>query len=349
MSQEIEKVKCVVWDLDHTVWNGVLLEGDALELRAGVREAIAAFDQRGILQSVASKNEFGPAWERLEEFGLADYFLYPKIGWNPKSESIRQIAQELNIGLDTFAFIDDQPFERDEVRFSVPTVRTFDPEELPQLLEDEDFHPRFLTEDTARRRQLYQADIARQKEEKTFSGANDAFLATLGMKLEIAPAEAEDLRRVEELTLRTNQLNTTGRTYDYDELEQLRKSPDHRLLVAELTDRYGTYGKIGVVLLHCTPEVWTTQLLLMSCRVMSRGIGGALLTFLRAEAKAGGVVLRAEFRDTGRNRMMYITYKFAGFSEMADSEETGLLENDLSQIPAYPTYLQINAPTLCSL
>jgi predicted enzyme involved in methoxymalonyl-ACP biosynthesis len=104
-----------------------------------------------------------------------------------------------------------------------------------------------------------------------------------------------------------------------------------------------------VVLLDCTAEVWTTQLLLMSCRVMSRGIGGALLTFLRAEAKAAGVALRAEFRDTGRNRMMYITYKFAGFSEMKNAGETGLLENDLSQVPPYPTYLKINAPTLCSL
>lgn len=343
MNEESRKVKCVVWDLDHTVWDGVLLEGDTLSLRPGVREAVEAFDQRGILQSVVSKNEYEPAWEHVVRFGLADYFLYPQIGWAAKSASIRKIAKDLNIGLDTFAFIDDQAFERDEVRYAEPSVRAFDPEELPRLLEFDEFYPRFLTEDTARRRLLYQADIARQKEEQAFGGPNDAFLATLDMALDVAPAKADDLRRVEELALRTNQLNTTGKSYDYDELERLRTSPDHRLLVAELTDRYGTYGKIGVVLIHCTPTIWTIQLLLMSCRVMSRGIGGPLITFLRREAKAAGVALRADFKDTGRNRMMYVTYKFSGFTEVAVTGEVSLLENDLSQVPPFPVYLRMNA------
>src|SRR5690625_82784 len=115
MNRQTEKVKCVVWDLDNTVWDGVLLEGEGLVVRPGIREAMETFDKRGILQSIASKNEFEPAWERLEKFGLAEFFLYPQIGWGAKSESIRKIAEELNIGLDTFAFFDDQPFERDEV------------------------------------------------------------------------------------------------------------------------------------------------------------------------------------------------------------------------------------------
>ena len=338
-----KKIKCVVWDLDHTVWNGILLEGDELALRPGVREAIEAFDQRGILQSIASRNESGPAWEELKRFGLEHFFLHPQINWDAKSESVKRVAERLNLGLDTFAFVDDQAFERDEVRFTLPEVRTYDAAEIARMVDDPDFMPRIVTDDARRRREMYQADLVRQEAETSFKGPSDAFLATLDMEFSFGPAEAEDLARVEELVARTNQLNTTGRVYSYEELAELRVSPDHTLLVADLTDRHGPYGKIGVVLLHRTVDTWTIKLLLMSCRVMSRGVGGALITLLRQQAREAGVRLLAEFRATDRNRMMYITYKFAGFSEVSEAEGNALLEADLASIPELPAYLRINA------
>jgi len=338
-----KQIKCVVWDLDHTVWNGILLEGDALTLRPGVREVIEAFDQRGILQSIASRNERGPAWAQLQRFGLDRFFLHPQINWDAKSQSVQRIAERLNIGIDTFAFVDDQPFERDEVRFTIPEVRTYDAAEVAGLINHPDFTPRVITEDARRRREMYQADLNRQDEETAFKGPNDAFLATLAMEFSFGPAEADDLARVEELVARTNQLNTTGRIYSYEELAELRVSPDHTLLVADLTDKHGPYGKIGVVLLHRTVDTWTIKLLLMSCRVMSRGVGGALITMLRQQARDAGVRLLAEFRETERNRMMYITYKFAGFSEVGEHEGLTLMEADPSSIPELPAYLRINA------
>lgn len=338
-----KKIKCVVWDLDHTVWSGILLEGGELALRPGVREMIEALDQRGILQSVASRNESGPAREQLKRFGLEPYFLHPQINWDPKSESVKRIAERLNLGIDTFAFIDDQIFERDEVRFSMPEVRTYDAAEIARLRDDPDFIPGVITEDARRRREMYQADMVRQDEEAHFKGPNDAFLATLAMEFSVAPAEPADLPRVEELVARTNQLNTTGRIYSYEELAALRESPDHELLVAELSDKHGPYGKIGVVLLHRAEGRWTIKLLLMSCRVMSRGVGGALITLLRREARAAGVRLFADFHATDRNRMMYITYKFAGFSDVAEAEGTALMEADLNEIPDLPGYLSVNS------
>ncbi len=337
------KIKCLVWDLDHTVWNGVLLEGDALTVRPGVREAMETLDQRGILQSIASKNEHGAAWAQLERFGLAHYFLHPQISWEPKSASLRRIAERLNIGIDTFAFVDDQVFERDEVAFSIPEVRTYDAADVTTLVGQPDFTPVSVTEDARRRREMYQADIVRQEEESAFKGTNDAFLSTLAMTLSVAPAGAADLQRVEELVARTNQLNTTGKVYSFAELEALRVSPEHRLVVAELTDKHGSYGKIGVVLLHCADTTWTIKLLLMSCRVMSRGVGGALITLLRREARTAGVRLLADFRATERNRMMYITYKFAGFSEVNEADGLALLEADLERIPELPSYLEITS------
>ena len=336
------KVKCVVWDLDNTLWSGTLSEGDDVTLRPGVLGALELLDARGILQSVASKNDYDFAWPKLQALGVDHFFLYPQIHWNSKAESIQQIQKDLNIGFDTFAFLDDQPFEREEVSFHLPEVRSFEPENLGELFQDDVFIPRFMTDDSRRRRAMYQSDALRKTEEAAFKGPNEAFLTTLEMRFTVRPAEEADLQRAEELTVRTNQLNTTGQTYSYEELAAILASPDHQLLVAELVDRFGSYGTIGLVLLKCEPEAWTIELLLMSCRVMSRGVGGALITFLQNEALARKVRLRARFRPTDRNRMMYVTYKFAGFHELPDGEPD-LLENDLSNIPVYPRYLEIDA------
>jgi FkbH-like protein len=184
---------------------------------------------------------------------------------------------------------------------------------LPGLLQNPAFQPRFITDESALRRAMYQAEEVRKAAEARFDNNQD-FLASLQMRFRILPATIEDLRRVEELTLRTNQLNATGLTFSYDELVALLQSPQHRLYVAELVDKYGTYGKVGVALVECSAERHCIQLLLMSCRVISRGVGGVLLQFLMRQAQASGAELLAEFRHTDRNRQMYMTYKFAGFA-----------------------------------
>src|SRR5258708_39532021 len=125
-SDEKSGIKCVVWDLDGTLWQGTLLEGDDLILTPGMKGVIQELDNRGILQSIASKNDYVVAWEKLAAFGLDEYFLHPQINWANKSDSIKAIADKLGIGLDTFVFVDDQAFERDEVRYFLPEVATID-------------------------------------------------------------------------------------------------------------------------------------------------------------------------------------------------------------------------------
>jgi predicted enzyme involved in methoxymalonyl-ACP biosynthesis len=114
-------------------------------------------------------------------------------------------------------------------------------------------------------------------------------------------------------------------------------------LVAGLTDRYGPYGKIGFCLLECDPEVWRIKLLLMSCRVASRGVGTALITHVRGLARAAGVKLCADFVANDRNRQMYVTYKFNRFREIAREGERTILENDLSTIPSFPPYVELRS------
>lgn len=332
-------IKCVVWDLDNTLWHGVLLEDEKVSLRENIVNLIQILDNRGILQSIASKNEHSTAVAKLEEFGLKEYFLYPQINWNSKASSLKEIAKLLNIGLDAIAFIDDQLFELEEVKFSLPEILCINADEIGTILDMPVMNPRFITEDSRIRRLMYISDIERQNAEKEFVGTADEFLATLKMNLTISSAQEEDLQRAEELTLRTNQLNTTGYTYSYDELNHFRSSENHKLLIASLEDKYGSYGKIGLVLIECQAEIWTIKLLLMSCRVMSRGVGTIMLNHIMSLAKSNNVHLLAEFVSNDRNRMMYISYKFAGFKEIEKNGGLVVFENDLSRIQDVPGYV----------
>ncbi|MCP5105740.1 MAG: HAD-IIIC family phosphatase [bacterium] len=342
MSESKKEAKVVVWDLDNTLWDGTLIEGDDVRLKDGIEDVIKTLDSRGILQSIASKNNYDDAIARLKELGVYDYFIYPEIHWSTKSGSLAAIQKNINVGIDAVMFVDDQPFEREEVASVHPEVECIDAVEYKTLPDLSRLNPRFITRDSARRRKMYQDDIKRKVEEEEFEGPNEKFLASLDMKFEIHDAREEDLKRAEELTVRTNQLNATGKTYDYDELNEFRLSGKYKLLVCELTDRYGSYGKIGLALIELTEEHWHLRLLLMSCRVMARGVGTVVMSHIMQEAKKAGKKLRADFKHTGRNRQMYVGYKFGNFKEISSDDEGHVLfENDLSMIQPFPPYIEV--------
>ena len=339
-------VKCVVWDLDGTLWKGVLLEDPSVEVLDEAAEAVRTLDARGILQSIASRNDEATALARLRLAGLHEYFLAPQIGWGAKSESVGRIAAALNIGLDAVLFVDDDPFERAEVAAAHPSVRTADAAETARLTELAELTPARVTADGARRRLLYLADQRRTAAEESFAGPAQDFLASLAMRLTVRVAQPGDLARAQELTARTNQLNATGYTYSADELEAFRVSGDHWLLVAELSDRFGEYGLIGVMLVERDGPAWTLKLLLISCRVMSRGVGAVLLNRLISRARGAGAALSGEFVDTGRNRQMLVAYRFAGFEETPDGGvvapgRVARLAYNGDEPPAVPGYLEI--------
>jgi FkbH-like protein len=217
-----------------------------------------------------------------------------------------------------------------------------DAADLSGLLDLPELNPEFITDDSRQRRRMYQADIERQQAEEGFVGPSEEFLRTLEMRFTLGPCAEDDLQRAEELTVRTNQLNTTGYTYDYAELNAFRGSDGHVLLVAGLEDRYGTYGKIGLALMEKTSsEFWTVKLLLMSCRVMSRGVGTIMMSHLMQLAKDAGVRLRAEFLPNGRNRMMEVTYRFGGFREVDRRGDLIVFEHGLESIAPFPEYVQV--------
>ncbi len=168
--KEKQSIKCVVWDLDNTVWDGILLEDAEVTLRPHVVHILKTLDERGILHSIASRNDHDVAMAKLKEFGIDEYFLYPQINWGSKAASITQIAQDINIGLDAIAFVDDQPFEREEVAFTHDKVLCVDSALLEDFLDHPELNPRFITEDSRLRRRMYQADIERNRVEAEYVG-----------------------------------------------------------------------------------------------------------------------------------------------------------------------------------
>jgi FkbH-like protein len=334
-------IKCVVWDLDNTLWDGVLLEDEVVRIRPGVADVIRKLDERGILHSVASRNDADKAIEKLRQFQLYDYFLYPQISWNSKASAVAAIAQALNIGLDSLAFVDDDPFERGEVHFSHPKVLCIDAADSHRLGEMPEFSPDSVTADSTQRRQLYLRDIERSKAEESFLGTQEEFLATLDMTLSISRVQDHDLERAQELTSRTHQLNSTGATYSIQQLSRLRRSESHELLIAGLSDKFGAYGKIGLALIERRAAKWTIKLLLVSCRVMARGIGTILLYQIMARARDEAATLLAEYVPNDRNRVMYVTYKFAGFKEIERRSNLIILQADLEHRPVTPSFVRI--------
>ncbi|MGH7988536.1 MAG: HAD-IIIC family phosphatase [Candidatus Binataceae bacterium] len=307
------KIKCVVFDLDNTVWKGTLAEGDEVVIRPGLAELLKYFDERGTLLSIASKNDFDTAFARLTEFGIADFFLYPQIDWLPKSQKIKTLARRLNIGLDTFAFVDDNDFELEEVARALPEVACIHTDQLDGLKEDERFQGS-VTKESRRRRHYYRDQISREIDEAGFGDDYLRFLRSCAIKLEIASYGDSDSERVAELVQRTNQLNFSGRKYSRHELEQVIANPRLDKYVIRCADKYGSYGTVGFCLAEQSGEALRIIDLMLSCRVQGKFIEQALFAHLikhhnRAQASAVWV----NFQPTARNTPARAVLESLGF------------------------------------
>lgn len=277
------KVKCVVWDLDNTLWNGTLVETEdpmTIMLNPGVREVMEELDQRGIIQSVSSKNDFKPAMAVLEHLGVAEYFLYPQISWEPKSASVEQIAKSLNIGIDALVLIDDTNFERQQVQSVWSQVRTYDVTEIKELLDRPEFDVP-ATAESRNRRAMYRAE--EQRNTLMHSKHTDIldFLCKCNLKLHVFNPTTEDEKlRCYELIVRTNQLNMSGKKYTPEEFEEVLTKYDHKNFAFSCADDFGEYGIVGFGQYRIDGETLVFTEFAMSCRVAGKFVESALFSYL---------------------------------------------------------------------
>jgi FkbH-like protein len=295
------KFKCVVWDLDNTLWRGVLVEDgiEGVALNDQAAAMVRELDRRGIINSIASKNDADLAFRALERFGLRDLFVFPKIGWCPKSEAILDIVAEMDVGADTFAFIDDQPFERGEVAERLPEVTVFSDTDIAGLLD----HPRFdvpVTAESGKRRRMYQTEEKRTAARQESALDYAAFLRSCDIVLTLSRLSPRNLARMYELCQRTNQLNFSGLRCAQAELEALMTERPEDAFVLSCADRFGDYGAIGFcVLAEGSPQV---ESFFMSCRVQRKRVENAFFRRLAAELGARGARrLEVRYRPTAKN------------------------------------------------
>ncbi|HWR52133.1 MAG TPA: HAD-IIIC family phosphatase [Bryobacteraceae bacterium] len=342
--------KCLVLDLDNTLWGGVLGDAGAdgvlcadtdypANAYAGFQRAVVALRSRGVLLAVASKNDresvddvFGRRREMpLKSGHISDW----EVHWGPKPESLQRIAERLNIGLDSLVFLDDNPAEVDLVRMTLPQVRAYvmpkRPEEFaPFLASLEDFDQLWLSAEDLRRAELYEA---RKKTAEIAATSTDleSFYRSLRTVVTPEPASPANFDRLVQLIHKTNQFNLTTRRHDAAALKE-RMDRGSELWGFRASDLHGDHGIIAVALLDFADSACVVDTLLMSCRVIGRTIETAILSFLEERAAARGAgEIRGEYRPTPKNGPARDYYERHGYLRTGESDAATVWVKDVSR------------------
>lgn len=319
-NQKPAKVKCVVWDLDNTLWDGVLIEegSDNLQLKRNIASVIETLDRRGILQSIASKNDHDEAMQALKKFQIDEFFLYPQISWAPKSDAVSAIARHLNISVDTLLFVDDSEFELQQVKTACPGVLVLDAKDYASIPEMKECQVPVTTE-SVNRRHMYQVERTRQDVAHSFKDDYRVFLRYCNIQLEIQALTEENLPRVYELTQRTNQMNFSGNRYNLELLKKILKTSFLDTYVLSCKDRFGGYGIVGFGIVDNREPRLTD--LMFSCRIQSKRVEHAFLGWMiRKYVGMTGKSFHANYRKTPRNSPSGSVFVDLGMQEMGTRE-----------------------------
>lgn len=347
-SKAAAKVKCVAWDLDNTLWEGVLIEdgADRLRLRPEAADLIRHLDERGILQTIVSKNDYQAAWAMVCAHGLQEYFLHPHINWEPKSLNLQRIAQQLNIHVDTFGLIDDSAFERAEVASVLPMVRTYPETQISSLLALPEFDQP-VTEMSRLRRQSYVVETQREAARGDFSGQYLEFLQSIQMQLKLfVPRMDSEIARCHELIQRSNQLNLSNRRYSREEFNSLLQARDMLSLGLQCEDKFGNYGTVGFVTVdEGGGDGPLLTNFVLSCRVAQKHVEHVFFQWLAARCKsAGHEHLMADLVLTDRNGPLVSVFTELHFRKFSpDGSRVAL---DLTQWTATPQVVQLIAENI---
>jgi FkbH-like protein len=326
--------KCLVVDLDNTLWGGVvgddgvgglkIGEGDAEgEAFKAFQEYLLLLKKRGLLLAVCSKNDEANALEpfmKLPDMVLKrEDFVCFKANWDPKPDNIEQIARELNIGLDALVFVDDNPAERELVRQRLPQVKVVelsgDPADFPRLLDQCGWLELVkLTDEDIKKTDQYLENIQRDAL-KVQHADYDSYLASLEQKAVVREFEPKHLDRITQLINKTNQFNLTTKRLTRSEVEALVGREDTITTYVRLVDRFGDNGLISVLIGHREGIVLHIDVWLMSCRVLKRGVERLLTNHLFERARDLKVEsVRGAYIPTAKNKMVENLYPELGFA-----------------------------------
>ena len=314
--------KCIVLDLDNTLWGGIVGEDGFSGIKLGddsigkayveFQKRLLALHERGIILAINSKNNFEDAMKVLQEHPNMllheNHFACLKINWNDKVSNMNEIAEELNIGLDSMVFFDDDPVNREYVKTSLPQILTIDLPSDPSTFADilismNDFNVLKITDEDKKRGTMY-LQQRKRTELKESSSNLEEFLKQLKIEVKIKQADEFTIPRISQLTLKTNQFNLTTQRYQEEEIRKFVNDPKKIVGCIQVIDKFGDNGITGVFIINKDNDIeWTIDTFLLSCRVMSRRVEDGMLSYIIQKAKNAGVQkLKGKFIPTKKNR-----------------------------------------------
>src|SRR6266702_659921 len=358
------KVLCT--DLDNTLWGGILGEDGPDGIATGsafpgncyleYQKYLKQLSARGILLAIVSKNNEADVRDafqvRAADLALTlDDFVAIKISWNEKSEAIRELSQELSLGLDSFVFVDDNPVECEAIRQQLPEIAIVEapitePWKLVEVLAEQPFFDAaVVTDDDVNRVNEYKAQVQRAVLAASV-GSRDEFLASLGIVCTFQSALLAPLSRAVQLLAKTNQFNLTTRRRSASEIEEFASMAGGQAVVVRVRDRFGDAGVVGLALAREQGDSCIIDSLLLSCRVIGRGIETALLAHIGQQALRNGAKrLVGEFVATKKNAPCATFYPDHGFAKCAPSDEAPdvtLYELNLTaSVPTSPKWITL--------
>ncbi|MGB8642471.1 MAG: HAD-IIIC family phosphatase [Nitrososphaeraceae archaeon] len=315
--------KCIVLDLDNTLWGGIIGEDgfDRIDLSLKppgmafmeFQRVLLALYQRGVILAINSRNNEDEALRAIRDHPFMvlreEHFATMKINWSDKISNMKEIAQELNIGLDSIVYFDDDPINRELMSKAIPQIKTIDLPDDPSLyastlMQINDFNTLVMTNEDRKRGEMYREEHKRTELKRSSSNLED-FLKQLEIRVTMKKANNFTIPRIAQLTLKTNQFNLTTHRYQEEDVETLAQ--DHTKLIgcAQTQDKFGDNGITGVYIVNKNDvdKEWFIDTFLLSCRVMGRGIEDAMMGYILSKAKEEGVIkVKAEFIPTKKNK-----------------------------------------------
>jgi len=297
----------------------------------------------GIISSISSKNDYEIAINKLKDFGIYDYFIYPQISWADKSISVKKILNDLHLRPQNILFVDDSTFERDAINSVFPDILLNDASDIMSLLSLNEIKSGFDSKEAKQRIDFYRLEEKRIKENESYHGNNEEFLMQCHIKMSINVATESDINRIEELVDRTNQLNSTGVRYSKIQIIDMLNNPSYMVYVATVWDKYGSYGQSGIVIAKLQNEIFEIDLLIISCRLMGKGIAQAILAYcVKYASQHNYKQLQFLFKRNEFNRQMLLLYTMNGFKKVNRYDETDIYNIDLQHCTIeFPEWIEL--------
>ena len=330
--------KCIVLDLDNTLWGGIIGEDGFNGIKLGpeppgnafveFQKTLLALHQRGIILSINSKNNYDDAIKAIREHPYMvlkeNHFACVRINWNDKVSNMKEIADELNIGLESFVFVDDDPVNREYMKINMPQILTVDFPEDPSrytetIKEMNDFSVLNITQEDQSRGKMYAEQQKRSQLEQSAPDLEN-FLKQLDLKISIKNANEFTIPRISQLTLKTNQFNLTTKRYQESDIRSFSENNRYMVGCAQVEDKFGDNGITGAFIVDKeNKKEWLIDTFLLSCRVMGREVEKGILGHILNNAKENGVErVKAQFIPSQKNAPIENFLPSCGFQKEGD-------------------------------